>query len=193
MEKYFYHGIEGMSGYFSEVLNIILNILNEGLKTRNDRLDRNNPDYDKYNHVCLYQKNDDYDYSAPDALLRSARGGWIDHGFVIIVSPDVEATKVQVSDYTGFNEGEAVTNLVDEWRSNGSIPPSKFVGVALPYVWLKEDLDYCDEEEKRNVSLAIQKIESICHLNGWIIANSDEENFTDILDSSLNEMKRGKK
>ena len=49
MAKYFYHGIEGMSGYFSEVLNIILNILNEGLKTRNDRLDRNNPDYDKYN------------------------------------------------------------------------------------------------------------------------------------------------
>lgn len=101
MAKYFYHGIEGVSGSFSETLNIILNILNEGLKTRNDKLDKNDSEYDKYNHVCLYKKNDDYDYSAPDAFLCSARGG-------------------------------------------------------------------------------------------WIITNSDEENFTDLLDSSLNEMKRGK-
>ena len=35
MERYFYHGIEGYYGNFGNSMEIVLKILQEGLKTRN--------------------------------------------------------------------------------------------------------------------------------------------------------------
>ena len=56
-------------------------------------------------YVCI-EKNNDYNYDEEDALLNSARGGWIDNCFVFIINPEIEAKKSTKEE----------TNLVDEWR-----------------------------------------------------------------------------
>lgn len=195
MERYYYHGMEFFYGCVSETIELIIKIIqNEGLKTRNEINAQND---ERYNHVCLYKKNDDYDYSTQETIIKSARGGWIDKNFVFIISPDILAEKVQIGQTTGFDEnGKAVSDLIDEWRSIGNIPTSQIVGLALPYDGINEYLnddfnDYDDEiiEDKEKVKKLLPMLELIASNIGIFIVNSDEPNFTDILDSSLSEQR----
>lgn len=193
MKRYYYHGLEGD---FVECLNGMLLIINSGeLKTRNMDMDKNDSEYDRYNHVCLYRKNEEFDYDAGlEAFCKSARAGWIDHCWFFIVSPDVSAKNVAQSSKVGFDEfGNPLTNLVDEWRSDGSIPLDKIVGIGIPF-------DNIEKEAKRfgcfygsdvvySIDEYYQLLNSLIELANsfhWIIANSDEKDVCDKLDEQLN-------
>lgn len=177
MNKYYYHGIEPYHGCMGDAAEVVVKVLQEGLINRSSISGFSD---DNYNHVCLYKKNDNYDYTAPDAILNSARGGWIDSGFVFVISPDIEAKKASSN----------VTDLVDEWRSLGNIPPTKIVGLALPYDLIKEYLNeefFNDETEldKQRLKKFLVIIENIAFDRGIFITNSEILGFTDILDFEL--------
>lgn len=172
MDRYYYHGVSDLMDEVS--IDIMINIISSGgLKTRNSVRELG----DDYNHVCLYKKNDEYDY---EDNLKSARSGWIDHCFFFIISPDILTYK---SSY-GTD-----TNLVDEWRSIGDIPLDKIVGIAIPFDGIADFKEkfpnlYDSFDEK------LSRLISIAEANGWIIENSDEEDLCDRLDMELNGMKK---
>lgn len=177
MNHYYYHGFEFLEGYVNSSVEKMIKILEEGLRTRNDIREFHDSEF---NHICLYKKNDEYDYSQEDAVIHSARGGWIDHCFVVIVDSEIDATKAE----TGID-----TNLVDEWRCYHPIDPSHFVGVALPLTFLEEYLnseshieeDKIDKElSKKNLEVLYQKAEIL----QIPIVDSDQDDFCDIFDSN---------
>lgn len=184
MERYFYHGIgEDISCLFK-----MLEIINSGgLKVRSKD--------EKYNHVCLYKKNEEYDYNKEEKLLSSARGGWIDNCWFFIISPDVTAKKVKVSNKTGFDElGNPTSNLVDEWRSEGDIPLDKIVGIGIPFDYIAqeekefdfvEDMDFHEHSFKEYYQLLKLLLEYANNSN-WIVVNSEEKDICDKLDEQLN-------
>lgn len=95
----------------------------------------------KTKNIIMYvyiKKDDDLDYSNKIDFFKSARAGWIDHCFVFILSPDVGAVKLSHKD----------TDLLDEWRSVGDIPPNKIKGIALPMEAIKEYLEEDLDDEK---------------------------------------------
>ena len=198
MERFFYHGMEACYGLYSYHINIMINVLEkEGLRTRNDVREHNN---EKFEHVCLYKKNEEYDYSQDNFFLKSARGAWIDHGFVYVVSPDILAEKVQYSPRTGFvGNGIITTDLVDEWRSVGPIPNTKIEGIALPFdaikEYLNEDINSNDKEileDKKQLIELLLKLKSLAESMGIFIVDSDEKDFTDKLDEQLNKKRKNK-
>lgn len=196
MNKYYYHGFESFYGYYGESIEKMLKLLCEGIITRNEVRKYND---ERYNHVCLYRKNDDYDYSDKSVLLKSARSGWIDRCFVFVISPDIEAKKVDIRDTTGFdNEGNSFSDLIDEWRSVGDIIPSKIVGVAIPYNSIKKYLSdgfYSNlelEKDKEKVKKLLPMLEEYVLSQNLFIANSNIPNFTDELDSNLVKLKSKK-
>ena len=88
MKRYYYHGVSDLLDEIS--LDIMLNIIKtDGIKTRNEIGNLNDS---KYEHVCLYKKNNRFDYSDKKSYFRSARSGWIDHCFVFIISPNINHT-----------------------------------------------------------------------------------------------------
>ncbi len=193
MDKYFYHGVgEFCYGAICQSIEVMIKILNEGIINRNKI--RNYED-EKYNHVCLYRKNDDYEYNF-ETILSSARGSWIDGGFVFIISPSVEAFKVETSKGTGFDEnGVPFTNLIDEWRSFGDIPVDKIEGIALPFQYIEEyfsDDVYDDLDPLEDKDFLRERLSSLIELansRGLIVADSCVPNFTDILDEDLSTKK----
>ena len=90
MDRYFYHGIEAYPGVMGWAVQLMIKILNEGIIVRNQARNFND---DRFNHVCLYRKNEEYDYEGKEGSLNSARDGWIDDCFVFVVSPEIEARK----------------------------------------------------------------------------------------------------
>jgi len=189
MERYYYHGIE-VYGNFSDTLEIVLKILKEGINVRHAYFQG---EKSEYNHVCLYKKNEDYDYNY-EKMINSARSGWIDHCCVFVIDRNLAAVKAPSST---LNEENAVTNLVDEWRSLGSISVDKIVGLALPLNLINEFLnseprweeEQIDQEKTKDL---INKIEIIANKMDLFIANSDIDDFTDKLDLQLNEKKERK-
>ena len=177
MEGYFYHGIEAYDGSFGSSTETMFKILNEGLKTRKEIHNH----YDEnFNHVCLYKKDKDLDYSDQRYFFKSARSGWIDHCFVFIISPDLEVVKATHEE----------TDLLDEWRSIGNIPQSKIKGIALPMEAIKEYLDEqsTDEEIKNDQEKLKKYIKILTDYtmeNDLLLLDSDMPNFTDELDSTL--------
>ena len=174
MNKFFYHGFEFYPETIIKSLKKMINILDEGLVTRNTI--RNLSD-NKYNHVCLYRKNDEYDYEQKDALLKSARGGWIDNSFVIIINPSINAKKIDED-----------TNLIDEWRSNGNISSKDIVGIALPYNTLNDYLNSNINENKEEINQFLKLLHEKATKMNLMIENSDKKNFTDLLDSTLEQI-----
>lgn len=161
-----------------------------GLRSRNE-VEKKYGDL-KYNHVCLYKKNEEYDYSNPKAEFESARYCWIDNCMVFIVSPHIEAEKVKtVEQNIGFEEdGTPFTYLVDEWRSNGNIPNSKIVGIALPLKGISQYLSNdIGLERKTRFKELFDILISLCKEYGFIIRNSEEKDFTDKMDDELNQYK----
>lgn len=180
MNKYYYHGVGDM--VIEELLDLILKIISDGeIKTRSGVRPNLSSEY---NHICLYKKNDDIDYSDEKDYGGSARSGWIDHCFFFIISPDIEARKVKVSNNTTItDDGELCTNIVDEWRTDGAIPISKIKGIALPFDTIEEERTYL----KDSFFEKLAKIIDIATEYGWMVENSDEEDLCDRLDSELEE------
>ena len=191
MERYYYHGIEVYEN-FSDTLEIVLKILKEGINVRHAYLQEEEK-LNEYNHVCLYKKNEDYDYNE-ETMINSARGGWIDHCCVFVIDPSIVAVKAPSST---LNEVNPVTNLVDEWRSFGKISVDKIVGLALPLNLINEFLNYKprweeDQIDQEKTKDLINKIEIIANKMNLFIVNSDIDDFTDKLDLQLNEKKERK-
>ena len=179
MNSYFYHGIESYSGYMGSAVQLMIKILKEGIIIRNKA---RNYDDDKYNHVCLYRKNDEYDYGEESTSLRSAREGWINKCFVFVINPQIEARKAR----------DEETDLIDEWRCYNNILPNDIVGIALPFETIEEYLNEQfeqDEEDKKILKESLPQIMEITKQLNIPVYNSDEDNFTDKLDSTLEHSK----
>ena len=180
MNGYFYHGIESYPGCMGEIAQLMIKILNDGIIVRNQAEKYND---DKFNHVCLYRKNDEYDYNEEENLVHSARNGWINNCFVFIINPQIEARKAT----------EEETDLVDEWRCDYNISPDNIVGIALPFEYINEYLNEQNEYEKEDRELlrkSLTKIMEIARQFNLIVCDSDKENFTDELDSTIKHFKR---
>ena len=176
MKGYFYHGIEFYPGAVGKVIQLLIKILDEGLIFRSQA---SGFEDEKMNHICLYKKNEDYDYNSDLALIHSARGGWIDGQFVFIIDQNVDARKAILG---------SETNLVDEWRCFQNISPTKFVGIALPVDSIEDYLNeksYDEIEEQDKVAVKqylpvlIEKAQSM----KLAIEDSGQPNFTDYYDN----------
>ena len=175
MNGYFYHGIEFYPGVVGRTIRLLIKILDEGLVFRNQA---GGYEDEEFNHICLYKKNDDYDYNKEDALIHSARGGWIDRQFVFIIGTNIDAKKAELG---------RETDLVDEWRCYQNILPTNFVGIGLPLDTINEYLNEPDygKEETEDKRIVIQYLPILikkAHSMGLSVENSDQPNFTDNID-----------
>ena len=166
--KYFYHGFDFNIGY--ESIMFLRDFLRSGKIAC--RLGR----------ICLYQKNDDFDYTNKDLFMKSARSGWIDGCVVFVISPEIDATKFEYED-----------SLVDEWRTYEDIDFSKVVGICIPSNFFKCSKKYEKPEDILNAKKAEKEIKKIIKSYKWFVVNSKSDNFTDKLDESLNKDKTLKK
>jgi hypothetical protein len=170
MNGFYYHGSESYYGAIGHTIKKISKILDEGLLMRSVA---NNFDNEKLNHVCLYKKNNKYNYDDMAVYLNTARAGWIDNGFVIVINPELDAVKTKVGEET---------DLVDEWRYYGNIHNSNFVGVALPFSTIREYLDSESYDEyveidkeiaKEYLPILFEKVEKM----GLVMLDSDKKNL----------------
>lgn len=183
MKRYYYHGIESYHGYVGHTLETMVRILNKGILTRNKIKNYNDKSLE---HVCLYKKNEDLDYTQTENIIKSACAGWINDCFVFIINPDIEAQKAK----TGIE-----TDLVDEWRTTEDIKPTDIYGIALPFSFIKtylnEEIPLVSLEEKikirKNLKILLEKAQEM----NIMVIDSEIKNFTDELDSTLN-MKKSK-
>ena len=180
MKRYFYHGIENYPLCYGSILKKVVSILEKGLIVRNKV---NNYNKDELNHVCLYRKNEEYDYEKDEYLINSARGNWIDGGFVFILNPNLNAIKTEIGEKT---------NLVDEWRYFDNIPISEFRGIALPFSSIREYLNTQhkkeNEEDYKEWKLFLEyypkMLELISKLN-LKKYDSEKPDFTNEIDNEL--------
>ena len=188
MDKYFYHGVGDI--IIEEILDKIITIIETGgLKTRDEVRKLG----EGFHHVCLYKKNDDYvyDINDPNTVIRSVRGGWIDHCFFFIISPDIEAKKTRcVLDGVGFDGEKPSSSYVDEWRSMGDIPLDKIVGIAIPFDCIEEHKKEFPKSFKPSFAEKLNWIVNYAKTAGWMIENSDEHDLCERLDSELNSGKK---
>ena len=186
MKRYFYHGFEP---YYtdSEAVDHMLEIINSGgIKKRNEAIN-DSSDNNNLNHICLYRKNESHDYSSPDGLVHSARGGWIDNCMVFVISDEINAEYIPPN--TELENKGLPTDLVDEWRCFDNIPLDKIVGLAIPLDSFKNALDGNDRllgsEEIADLRESLKRLKETCKRLGLKVYNSEKRNFTDFLDSQL--------
>ena len=178
----YYHGLEFYSVNVGDTLKIIIQMLEEGILTRDKILNVNDPNLE---HVCLYKKNEEYDYNNISDTSETALSGWINHCFVFVINPNIKAVKTKYED----------THLVDEWRCNRDILPSEIIGIALPFTSIDKYLneDYEDEEtikDKKEVREYLPILINLATKLGLNIYDSDNETFTEEIDSQLNDNKK---
>lgn len=183
MERYYYHGIELMLDDEATSLEIMINIIKSGaIKTWTDLNKRNN---EGMNHICLYRKNEEFDYEHREPFPigpMSALDGWINNGIVFVILPEINAYKPIVN--KNYSRSQNGTNIIDEWRTNENIPLEKIVGIALPLKSIEEMIS--DKQEySQNWYTKLNQILSIAKEYGWFVANSEDKNFTDNLDEQL--------
>ena len=169
MERYYYHGFDHL-GYEDGIKFMTNIILSGGIKTRNDVASLND---DSFEHVCLYKKNDDYDYSDEKNYYKSARYCYIDKCMSFVVSPSIDAER-------------KVGSYIDEYRSIGNIPNSKIVGIAIPFEQIYNYSKELNSDGKKHLEELLKRLIDAATTFGFSIHNSDEENFTDKLDEQLN-------
>lgn len=182
MKRYFYHGIEPDISLYETIEILITIIESGGIKRRNII---NGIEDNELNHICLYKKNENYDYAAPDVLLDSARGGWIDNCMVFVISDEINARHIEPNVDTG---GYGLkTNLVDEWRCFADIPLDKIIGIALPLDSISKALEgkneFLYDEEIDILKNDLLKLKELCNKYGFKLFNSEEKDFVDKLDS----------
>lgn len=184
MRHYFYHGFD--PGYIDkETVEHMLDIINSGgIKTRKNIIGHQD---ESFNHVCLYRKNDNYDYTSEKMFLESARAGWIDNCMVFVISDDIDAKYLPPN--TEIEGMGLPTNLVDEWRYFDDIPLDKIIGLALPLDSFKSTLEGEDTilkpEEIEELRKSLKELKRVCDKLGLKVFNSEKKNFTDLLDSKL--------
>lgn len=180
MERYFYHGIG--NSIDCDTLDAMLTIMESGiLKSRNAV----GYSGDEYEHVCLYKRNDSYDYSG-SGLEGTALNGWINDSFCFIVSPDIVAEKTGFYHDLADESNASYTDLVDEWRSDGDIPLDRVVGIGLPLDEIRDQrcvegsrVDEYFDEKLTDILLFAESMD-------WVVVNSNDVNFTESLDEILN-------
>ncbi len=174
MSKYYYHGIESYYENYGQTLERINHILDEGLLTRDKVRGLKSEDME---HVCLYRKSDEWDYSETTTIFKSARSGWIDNCFVLIINPDIEVIQAT----------PAQTDLVDEWRCYGDVAPEHFAGLGLPFDEIFRALgdDEYDLEDKAKINKYFDLVCRKAMAMGMFIVSSEVENFTDKTDERL--------
>ena len=169
MERYYYHGFDHL-GYEDGIKFMTNIILSGGIKTRNDVASLND---DSFEHVCLYRKNEDCDYGDKDTYYKSARYCYIDKCMSFVIDPSIEAERKEGS-------------YIDEYRSVGNIPNSKIVGIAIPFEQIYNYSASLKPDDKKRLEELLKRLIDVSTEFGFIIHNSDEENFTDKLDEQLN-------
>lgn len=186
MKRYYYHGIEQRVGLAG--IETIEEIINSGaIRPRPIQIDENTT----INRLCLYRKNEDYDYNNKGNILTSARDGWIDNCMFFVILPDIEASKTPLGTENDYSL--LYTNLIDERRTSNPIPLNRIVGIAFPFETIIEDLEkygpewFVDEDliERPNRLLILKRIIDFAKKQGWMILNSNEENLCDRLDEQL--------
>lgn len=162
--KYFYHGYDFCCGI--ESIEFLYKFLLSGkIKTR-------------LGSICLYQKNDNFDYTNKGLYEKSSRSGWIDSCVVFVIKPSIDAYKFEYDD-----------SLVDEWRTCKDIDFSDVVGICFPTNFFECSPKY---ESALDIEKGIElheKIDEIIDSYGWFVGNSSIDNFTDKLDEKLNNNK----
>lgn len=187
MERYYYHGFDHLC-YYDGICHMISILRSGGLKTRNAVRDFKDQ---KYEHICLYRKNEDADYDDRKTYMKSVRSGWIDGCMVFVISNEIDAYKVRFDSAVGFDEnGEPFTNLIDEYRYDGNISTDKIVSVAIPLDDIKMISDSGDEEYKSKVERALEMLKAVTEELKITIINSNEKDFTDKKDEELNKQKQ---
>lgn len=183
MERYYYHGIETFLDDEASCLEMMIDIIKSGaIKTFNNV---NGTNSEGMNHICLYKKNDSFDYEHREPIPMgpmSALDAWIGSGVVFVISPDINAYQAK---YTPeYKRHEGGTNIIDEWRTDEDIPLEKIVGLALPLDTIRQEMqDNKVWGEKLNQLLEIAK------QYGWFVVNSEDVAFTDKLDNDLKNKK----
>ena len=180
MNRYYYHGIGDKIEV--ETLESMLTIMDTGMIKSRGAVGYSG---DEYEHVCLYRKNDEHNYTGGDRL-GTAYEGWINHAFCFIISPDIKAEK------TGFYydlEDEcsaAFTDLIDEWRSAGEIPLDRVIGIGLPLDKIREARAILGSSVDEQFDEKLTDILLFAESMDWMVVNSDEPEFADRLDDGLN-------
>lgn len=180
MDRYYYHGIG--EEIELETLESMLTIMDTGVIKSRGSVGYSG---DEYEHVCLYRKNDNHNYSGGDRM-GTAYEGWINHAFCFVISPNIEALKTAHYHNLEDESSASFTDLIDEWRSDGEIPLDRVVGIGLPLDKIR-DLratagSSVDEEFDDKLGDILVFAESM----DWMIINSDEPEFADRLDERLN-------
>ena len=180
MDRYYYHGVGEKIEI--ETLEAMLTIMDTGMIKSRGAVGYSG---DEYEHVCLYRKNEDHNYTGGDRM-GTAYEGWINHAFCFIISPSVEAFKTGYYHDLADESDASFTDLIDEWRSDGEISLERVVGIGLPL----DEIRYLraqvgssvDEEFDDKLADILLFAESM----DWMVVNSDEADFADRLDDSLN-------
>ena len=183
MKRYFYHGgFDSMMDY-QGLIYLYEFLLSGKIKLRNKDFSDESTNNPNLNHICLYRKNDDIDYSKlsiGSGGYETALWGWIDNCIVFIISPDVEAY---------LQKPEDVQGLIDEWRCYEEIPFDKVVGIALKDGWYTKYLKCESKENFKKCEELIKKINELIEFYGFFVVKSTS-GFTDELDEKLNNEKK---
>lgn len=186
MERYFYHGVGKEIN--RDTLDVMLTIIDTGIIKSRSAVGYSG---DEYEHVCLYRKNDDYNYVGNENMI-TAYDGWINHAFCFIISPNVVAEKTNCYHSLEDESDAGFTDLLDEWRSDGDISLDKVVGIGLPLDEIEELRDTADSVIDEEFDDKLSEILMFAESMGWRIVNSNSANFADRLDDELDALRSNK-
>ena len=180
MDRYYYHGIGGEIDV--DTLDNMITIFDTGIIKARDSVGYSG---EEYGHVCLYKKNEAHNY-AESGNVGTAYDGWINHAFCFIISPDVTARKTNFYHDIEDESNAVFTDLVDEWRSDGDIPLDRVVGIGMPIDKINELRATAGSAVDENFDDKLSDILMFAESVDWLVVNSDDVNFADRLDESLN-------
>lgn len=180
MERYFYHGIGGEINI--ETLEAMLTIMDTGIIKSRGAVGYSG---DEYEHVCLYRKNDNHNYTGGDRM-GTAYEGWINQAFCFIISPGIEAMKTAHYYDLEDENSASFTDLIDEWRSEGEISLDRVVGIGLPLDEIRELRARAGSSVDEDFDDKLSDILLFAESMDWMIINSNESDFADRLDEKLN-------
>ena len=161
---YFYHGT---GEYVETALDTMIMIIQSGgIKSKNKQKSNRHTLFNGDDYISVARWSGMENPDVPE-MLRSSFYGWIFGCPTFIISPDIEA--IHAGPYNGYSydpSKERVSQFVDEWHVKDEIPLDKVVGIALPFIWGKDN------------PLALSKIRRILEyakVYGWKVFNSDME------------------
>ena len=79
-----------------------------------------------------------------------------------------------------------MTDLVDEWRSDGDIPLDRVVGIGIPLDVIRDQRCIAGSEVDEYFDEKLTDILLFAESMDWVVVNSNDVNFTERLDELLN-------